>query len=108
MLKVLGAGFGRTGTHSLALALEKIGLGPCYTILEVKKTPGHVDMWNDAADGKNVDWDALFNSYNSAVEWPTVSFFPQLLQEYPEAVVILTQRDPEEWYESPWPYIFGP
>lgn len=29
-LKVIGAGLGRTGTLSLKLALEHIGIGPCY------------------------------------------------------------------------------
>ena len=99
-LKVIGAGFGRTGTHSLAVALEKLGFGPCYHFLEIDKNPGHVELWNDALDGKAVDWDVLYRSYHSAVEWPTVSFLPQLLRKYPEAKVILTQRDAKDWYES--------
>jgi|GEM_PF-4069458 len=28
-LKIIGAGFGRTGTHSLKLALEQLGFAPC-------------------------------------------------------------------------------
>ncbi len=34
-LKVIGAGFGRTGTHSLKIALEMLGLAPCYHMVEV-------------------------------------------------------------------------
>ena len=105
-LQVIGAGLGRTGTHSLAVALEKLGFGPCYHMLEVKKNPGHVQMWNDAIDGKGVDWDLLFSGYNSTVEWPSVSFLPQSVKHYPEAKVILTQRDPEAWYESASATIF--
>ena len=32
-LKVVGAGFGRTGTLSLKTALERIGFGPCYHMM---------------------------------------------------------------------------
>ena len=34
-LKVIGAGFGRTGTNSLKLALEQLGFGPCHHMFEV-------------------------------------------------------------------------
>lgn len=100
MLEVIGAGFGRTGTHSLGLALEKLGFGPCYTLHEVAKNPSHRDIWNQAIDGQSVDWNSLFSSYKSAVEWPTVTFFDEIIQEFPNAKVILTMRDPESWYES--------
>ena len=36
-LKVVGAGFGRTGTLSLKLALEELGLGPCYHMVEMSE-----------------------------------------------------------------------
>lgn len=100
MLQVIGAGFGRTGTHSLGLALEKLGLGPCYNILEMSKNPDHTEIWNRAMNGKPVDWDSLFSSYKSAVEWPTVAFLPELVQHFSDATVILTVRAPESWYES--------
>jgi len=38
-LSVIGAGFGRTGTLSLKLALEELGFGPCYHMMEVLKNP---------------------------------------------------------------------
>lgn len=34
-LKVIGAGLGRTGSLSLKLALEHLGFGPCYHMLEI-------------------------------------------------------------------------
>lgn len=100
MLQVIGAGFGRTGTHSLGMALEMLGFGPCYTLLEVAKNTGHTEIWNRAMAGDPVDWGDLFNSYQSAVEWPTVAFLPEIAQPFPLAKVILTLRDPESWYES--------
>jgi len=100
MLEVIGAGFGRTGTHSLGLALEQLGFGPCYNMHEVAKNPGHRELWNRIIDGKQVDWHSLFSSYKSTVEWPGVAFFEEIFQQFPDAKVILTLRDPESWYES--------
>jgi hypothetical protein len=40
-VRVIGAGFGRTGTASLQVALEILGLGPCYHMIEVFKRPEH-------------------------------------------------------------------
>ena len=45
MIQVIGAGFGRTGTHSLAIALDRLGFGPCYTIFDMDKHPSHREMW---------------------------------------------------------------
>ena len=38
-LKVIGAGFGRSGTRSLKTALEGLGFGRCYHMEEVLKNP---------------------------------------------------------------------
>ncbi len=100
MLKVIGAGFGGTGTHSLAKALELLGFGPCYHMLEVRKNPGHTHLWNEAIKGEYVDWDRLFSNYQSTVGWPAVAFLPQLFVKYSHAKVVLTTREPEFWYES--------
>ncbi|NJC95045.1 MAG: sulfotransferase family protein [Anaerolineales bacterium] len=106
MLEVIGAGFGRTGTHSLGLALEKLGFGPCYSLPEVAKNPGHTEIWKNAIDGKDMDWENLFKSYKSSVEWPAASFIGDLVQNFPEARFVLTQREPESWYESACKTIF--
>ncbi|MCL7453243.1 MAG: sulfotransferase family protein [Anaerolineae bacterium] len=100
MLEVIGAGLGRTGTHSLAQALEILGFGPCYTILDVNRNPGHFDLWTAAVAGEAVDWQKLYHNYRSAVEWPTVAFLPSILAQYPSAKVVLTLRDADSWYES--------
>lgn len=106
MLKVIGAGFGRTGTHSLGLALDRLGLGPCYHLLEVAKNPGHAEMWLQALDGKPLDWGQLFAGYTSTVEWPGAAFFAELAEYFPDAKVILTLRDPGSWFESASETIF--
>ena len=60
-MRVIGAGFGRTGTTSLKAALEELGFGPSYTLGEVFRKPEHVRLWEAAADtdaGQEVDWEA--------------------------------------------------
>ncbi len=99
-LKVVGGGLGRTGTMSLKLALEQLGLGPCHHMEEVLKDPvRQVPLWNAAIQGKP-DWNAIFAGYNSAVDWPTAAFWRELAASYPQAKVILTVRGAESWYES--------
>ena len=56
-MKVIGAGFGRTGTASLQSALQDLGFGPCYHMYEVFEHPGHADFWQAALRGEPVDWD---------------------------------------------------
>jgi hypothetical protein len=99
-MKVIGAGFGRTGTLSLKAALEELGCGPCYHMIETFDKPRHVELWQAAAEGRPVDWGELFAGYNAAVDWPACSFYQQLMDLYPEAKVLLTVRDPQTWYES--------
>lgn len=99
-LKVIGAGFGRTGTTSLQQALEDLGFGPCYHMTEAFARPEHAPVWEAAANGQPVEWEDVFGSYQAAVDWPAAAFYQQLMERYPDAVVILTVRDPERWYES--------
>jgi len=99
-LKVIGAGFGRTGTTSLQAALERLGFGPCYHMGEVFSQPEHIPLWLAAHRGEPVDWERLFGSYRAAVDWPTCTFYRELMRRYPEARVLLTVRNPERWYES--------
>jgi hypothetical protein len=99
-MKLIGAGFGRTGTTSLKAALEELGLGPCYHMSETFKNSEHVDTWLAAAEGRPVDWKALFSGYQATVDWPGCSFYRELMALYPDAKVLLSVRDPESWYRS--------
>jgi hypothetical protein len=99
-LKVTGAGLGRTGTLSLKVALERLGLDKCYHMSEVIAHPQHVPVWEAAGRGEPVDWEALFRGYQATVDWPGCHFYRDFLASYPDAKVILTVRDPERWYDS--------
>src|SRR5262249_26782272 len=99
-LKVIGAGFGRTGTHSLKIALEMLGFAPCYHMVEVFTHPGHSEAWEAAARGEAIDWDAVIGPYRAAVDWPSSYFWREHARMFPDAKIILTERDPEAWYKS--------
>jgi len=107
-LKIIGAGFGRTGTMSLKAALEELGFSLCYHMTELFGKPAQVAQWEAAARGKPVDWNSIFEGYQATVDWPGCSFYQQLMEVYPEAKVLLTERDPESWYESAYNTIYQP
>lgn len=99
-LRVVGAGLGRTGTLSLKGALERLLGGPCYHMTEVFVHPEHVAAWHAAARGRMPDWKALFTGYHAAVDWPASAFWPELMEAFPDAVVVLSVRDADAWWRS--------
>ena len=105
-LQVIGSGVGRTGTHSLKLALEQLGFGPCYHMEELFRHPEQLVYFQKAEKGEEVDWDELFKGYVSAVDYPVARYYKQLITAYPQAKIIHTTRDAEAWYNSAIETIF--
>ncbi len=105
-LQVVGAGIGRTGTTSLKLALEQLLGGRCYHMLEVRERPEDPDAWGDAFEGKPPRWDTFFDGYRSAVDWPAAAFWSEIADAYPDAVILLSVRDPDSWWASASKTIF--
>ena len=107
-LEVIGSGLGRTGTKSLQSALDMLGFGPCYHMIEVfKDRKRNAQLWIDAGSG-NADWEAIFDGYRSSVDYPGAAYWRELAARYPAAKVIHTVRDPEAWFESTQATIFRP
>ena len=98
-LEIIGAGLGRTGTASTKVALEMLGFGPCYHMIEVIQDPSKMEGWVRAANAKP-DWKNIFEGYQSCVDYPAASFWRQLAEHYPDAKVLLNVRTPESWFES--------
>ena len=99
-LRIIGAGIGRTGTNSLKLALEQLGFGPCHHMFEVRDNPAQLPGWEAAARGAAVNWDNIFEGYKSQVDWPGARYWRELAGYFPNAKIILTVRDPDQWYDS--------
>src|SRR4051812_7397946 len=99
-LQIIGSGMGRTGTHSLKLALEMLGFDKCYHMAELFQHPEQVTYFERAERGEQVSWEALFQGYRSAVDYPVARYYKQLMSYYPDAKIIHTVRDAESWYQS--------
>ena len=106
-LKVIGAGFGRTGTLSLCSALNQLDM-PCYHMFEVlenKANKSHLDFWRRVANarpGTQFPWQQVFSRYAAAVDNPACCVWRELMQAYPDAKVVLSvhPRGADAWYES--------
>jgi len=106
-VEVIGAGLGRTGTLSLKLALERLLGGPSHHMVEFFRHPEQLERWEQALDGRAVDWDAIFAGYRSAVDWTAAAFFEELWAAYPDATVILSLRDVDGWWRSVHDTVFA-
>jgi hypothetical protein len=105
-LKLIGAGLGRTGTLSLKLALEQLGIGPCYHMAELLMEPSRGAAWVRAADG-HPDWNSIFDGFAATVDYPGCTFWRELIQFYPSAKVLLSVRNPQDWFDSTQQTIFS-
>ena len=100
-LKVIGAGFGRTGTDSMREALNMLGVGPCHHMLEVNASEDQKQMWRALVKGTSPPaWEQVFAGYGSAVDWPSAYYWRELSAFYPQAKVVLTYRTAESWWKS--------
>lgn len=101
MLRIVGAGLGRTGTLSLKQALEQLLGAPCYHMLEVFGRPDDIGVWQRAVDGDLPDWPTFLADYSAAVDWPVAGFWRELADAFPGAPVLLsTRRDADAWWTS--------
>ncbi len=100
-LKVIGTGFGRTGTDSMREALNILGVGPCHHMVEVNASEEQKVTWRALVKkGLPPSWEQLFAGYASAVDWPSAYYWRELIAFYPQAKVVLTYRTADSWWKS--------
>lgn len=109
---ILCLGAARTGTASLGAALNELGIERVHHGLKVFKEAWQWDFFDLAADATfpnlksytgrpftRADWDYLMRHYDAITDLG--SFFAvSLLAAYPDAKVILVERDIERWHKS--------
>lgn len=99
-MKVIGAGLPRTATTTQMLAMEMLGLGPCYHMRNMMSDmEANVPLWRRAFEGES-PWDEIFDGFNSTTDWPGAFFWRELIDVYPDAKVLLSVRDYESWARS--------
>lgn len=112
--KIIGAGYGRTGTSSVQLALSELG-HTCYHMSDLlfrADRKSDVDFWRDVANAEDIstlDWDTQFKGYDATIDFPSSCFWRELADAFPEAKIILTlhPKGAEGWYDSTVSTIYG-
>jgi hypothetical protein len=99
-MRIVGAGWGRTGTTSAAEAVESLGTGTVMKMQEMWSHPELAEVWIRHLDGHPVDWPAVLRDWGGTLEWPGCWLWREFAGLYPDAPVLLTVRDPDAWYDS--------
>src|SRR3954468_12991270 len=100
-MRIAGAGLGRTATHSLKLALERVLGAPCSHMAEVFEHLEHIPTCHAAVRGEQVDWQPVLGGYEAIVDWPGASVWRELAAAYPDAPVLLSTRtNAASWLKS--------
>jgi hypothetical protein len=109
-MKLIGAGLPRTATTSQKIALEMLGLGPCYHMVTVLTDLGLVPVWRRALSGEAA-WEEIFDGFQATVDWPGAFYYRELMEAYPDARVLLSVRDADGWErsmrETIWAILYG-
>ncbi|KAK3944593.1 P-loop containing nucleoside triphosphate hydrolase protein [Diplogelasinospora grovesii] len=109
-LHVIGAGYSRTGTVTMQLALEKLLDGPVMhggTHI-LSREDAFTKKWVAAYQAKRAGDGPrtrklireLMAGYVGCTDMPPLNFLPELMDVYPDARVVLVTRDPERWLDS--------
>jgi len=105
-IRMVGAGVGRTGTHTQKVVLEQLLGGTCHHMVEVFGHPDEAPVWHQAALGNMPDWPEFLSGYTAIVDWPGGAFYEEIAAAFPDAPVLLSVRDPDAWYHSASSTIF--
>jgi hypothetical protein len=99
-IKIIGAGFPRTGTNTLKCALEIIGISKSYHFKDLLLNPENLHYWETLAQTGNTNWEEIYEGYEASVDFPCYPWYKEHMKQYPDAKVILTVRPFDKWYTS--------
>jgi hypothetical protein len=105
-MKIIGAGPPRTATLTLKIALEMLGAGPCYHMMNILTDMSLTSQWVDALNGR-ADWHKIFDGFEATVDYPGAYFYRELMDAFPDAKVLLSVRDGESWARSTRDTVWG-
>lgn len=99
-IKIIGAGFPRTGTNTLKESLEKLGYVKTYHMKELLVQPQNLHYWETLSKTGTTNWEELYKGYQATVDFPAYPWYKEHMKQYPDAKVILSIRPFEKWHES--------
>jgi hypothetical protein len=106
-LKIVGAGLGRTGTHSLKTALEPLLGGKCHHMEYVFELD-QGELWRDIGRGNLDLLDVALDGFVASVDWPSAAYWEELAEQNPDAPILLSTRSSgEAWLQSASDTIFN-
>ena len=105
-IKIIGAGFPRTGTMTLKKALETLGFDKTYHYKDLIADSKRLKYWQELEQTGQTNFEKLFEGFEATVDFPGYPYYKILLEKYPDAKVILTKRNFDEWYESTYKTIW--
>lgn len=107
-IRVIAAGLGRNATLSMKFALEALGFGRCHHMTEVFAAERRqVPLWLEASQGRP-SWDAIFDGFGSTSDYPSATYWREIAAHYCDAKVVLTTRNPHDWFDSVSATILSP
>ena len=99
-IKIIGAGFPRTGTNTLRESLELLGFSKTYHMKQLLVHPENLHYWTTLKETGTTNWEQLYDGYEATVDFPCYPWYKQHMKQYPDAKVILSTRPFEKWYTS--------
>ena len=101
-MKVICAGWGRTGTRSLKYALEHLTGQPSYHMQNILLNKKDAKKWHNSIflHNEKFNWEDIYKGYGACLDFPSCNYYKDLMDYYPDAKVILTIRDSESWVKS--------
>lgn len=91
----------RAGSNALKRALIQLGYPRVYSMGETVQSYAHLRAWQRHADGtRPLDLSRLLAGWDAAKAHPAMWFPEDVLAAFPDAKVILLQRDGESWFRS--------
>ena len=101
-MKIICAGWGRTGTRSLKRSLEILTGKPSYHMQNILLNKKDAKLWHNSIfkHKEKFDWEKIYSGYGACLDFPSCNYYKELMDAYPKAKVILTIRDDESWIKS--------
>lgn len=100
-VEVINLGWGRTGTVSFYKAMQILGYN-IYHMNNIGDNYRHNDFWIKVFEGNDSNFEEIFEGLKplAVCDFPCALQYDKLLQQYPNAKIILQIREPESWYRS--------
>jgi hypothetical protein len=113
-MRVICPALSRNGTDSMRKALETLGIGRTFHGFRLGERPECMDSWMDLVERKyprsnhprdvkpisTADFDRVIGDCGAVTDMPCAAFWRELMAAYPDAKVVLVERDVESWFRS--------